>query len=223
MYLFDFDGTLVDSNFLWVDIDRDFLARRGLAPTAEYTDFVAHSIFPEAARFTRDYYRLPDSPEAIMDEWMSMARRAYAETVPLKPGAREYLLRCRRAGRELALFTSAQPELCRSCLEHHALTALFDHIVFAQELGVEKRDPRCFPLLGERLGTPLSRCILFEDSPAACESARDAGVTVVGVRDGFFLPDEARVRAAAHRYVTGFPELLAAPFPPPVPGRTADW
>lgn len=223
MYLFDFDGTLVDSNFVWADIDRDFLARRGLAPTAEYTDFVAHSIFPAAARFTREYYQLPDSPEEIMAEWMSMARRAYGATIPLKPGAREYLLRCRDEGAELTLFTSSQPELCRLCLNRHGLTALFRHVVFAQELGVEKRDPRCFPLLGEHLGTPLSRCILFDDSPAACRSAMAAGLTVVGVRDGFFLPEEDQVRAASHRYITGFDQLLAEPFPPPVPGRTADW
>ena len=35
MYLFDFDGTLVDSNGVWVEIDNGFLARRGLTPTRE--------------------------------------------------------------------------------------------------------------------------------------------------------------------------------------------
>ena len=223
MYLFDFDGTLVDSNHVWAEIDLEFLARRGLTPTPDYTQFVAHSIFPEAARFTRAYYSLPDSEQAIMDEWMAMARHSYACTIPLKPGAREYLLRCRQGGRELALFTSAQPELCRACLNRHGLEALFHHIVFAQELGVEKRDPRCFPLLGRHLRTPLSRCILFDDSPAACRSAMEAGLTVVGVQDSFFLPEEEQVRAASHRYITGFDQLLSEPFPPLIPGRTADW
>ena len=46
MYLFDFDGTLVDSNGVWVEIDNGFLARRGLTPTREYSDTVGHSIFP---------------------------------------------------------------------------------------------------------------------------------------------------------------------------------
>ena len=56
MYLFDFDGTLVDSNGVWVEIDNGFLARRGLTPTREYSDTVGHSIFPIAAQFTKDYY-----------------------------------------------------------------------------------------------------------------------------------------------------------------------
>lgn len=74
MYLFDFDGTLVDSNGVWVEIDNGFLARRGLTPTREYSDTVGHSIFPIAAQFTKDYYCLDMTPEAIMAEWLDMAR-----------------------------------------------------------------------------------------------------------------------------------------------------
>ena len=62
MYLFDFDGTLVDSNGVWVEIDNGFLARRGLTPTREYSDTVGHSIFPIAAQFTKDYYHLDMTP-----------------------------------------------------------------------------------------------------------------------------------------------------------------
>lgn len=78
MYLFDFDGTLVDSNGVWVEIDNGFLARRGLTPTREYSDTVGHSIFPIAAQFTKDYYCLDMTPEAIMAEWLDMARAALA-------------------------------------------------------------------------------------------------------------------------------------------------
>ena len=48
LYIFDLDGTLIDSNGLWMEVDVEFLARRGLAPTAEYEAVVARSIFPVA-------------------------------------------------------------------------------------------------------------------------------------------------------------------------------
>ena len=67
MLLFDLDGTLIDSNGIWEDIDLDFLGRHGLTPTEEYAHTVGHSIFPVAAAFTRDYYHLDMTPEAIMD------------------------------------------------------------------------------------------------------------------------------------------------------------
>ena len=54
MYLFDLDGTLIDSNGIWAEVDRTFLARRGYPYTKEYYEGVAHTIFPLAAVFTKE-------------------------------------------------------------------------------------------------------------------------------------------------------------------------
>ena len=109
MLLFDLDGTLIDSNGVWVAVDECFLSRRGLRPTPEYCHTVGHSILPAAAQFTRDYYGLTDTPEAIMAEWMDLARDAYARHVPLKPGAGAFLRRCQEAGRTMVLATACVP------------------------------------------------------------------------------------------------------------------
>ena len=154
MYLFDFDGTLVDSNGVWVEIDNGFLARRGLTPTREYSDTVGHSIFPIAAQFTKDYYCLDMTPEAIMAEWLDMARDAYARQVPMKPGAEAFLARCAAAGEPMALLTACVPELCRAALARHRLEGYFRQIIFVQELGLEKRNPeeeRPSPLIAPAL------------------------------------------------------------------------
>ena len=76
MYLFDMDGTLIDSNDVWKDVDREFLARRGLPYTKAYYEGVAHTIFPLAAKFTKEFCNLPDSEEDIMAEWMELAKDA---------------------------------------------------------------------------------------------------------------------------------------------------
>ena len=46
MQIFDMDGTLIDSNGIWKDVDTAFLAKRGLPYTKEYYEGVAHTIFP---------------------------------------------------------------------------------------------------------------------------------------------------------------------------------
>ena len=51
MLLFDMDGTLIDSNGVWKNVDREFLARRGIAYTHAYYEGVAHTILPLAAFF----------------------------------------------------------------------------------------------------------------------------------------------------------------------------
>lgn len=213
MLLFDLDGTLIDSNGVWVEVDHVFLSRRGLSPTPEYIHTVGHSIFPAAARFTRDYYHLSDTPEEIMDEWMSLARDAYAHRIPLKPGAGEFLRRCRAAGAGMALVTACVPELCAAVLARHGLSDAFSPLIFAQALGVEKRDPRYFQTVLERLSLPPEACTLFEDSPGACRTAREAGIRVVGVYDPFYECAQDEIRACAHRYIRSFEELLDEPLP----------
>ena len=93
MYLFDLDGTLIDSNGIWAEVDRTFLARRGYPYTKEYYEGVAHTIFPLAAVFTKEYCHLSESTDEIMAEWMELAKDAYAH-VTVKPGVRAYLKQC---------------------------------------------------------------------------------------------------------------------------------
>lgn len=208
MYIFDLDGTLIDSNGLWMEVDVEFLARRGLRPTEEYEDAVSRSIFPVAADFTRRYYALSDSPEDIMAEWEELARRHYAQLVPLKPGAAELLAQYHARGVPMALFTACRPALCRAALERFGLAEYFDYVVYAEELGLEKHDPRCFVRLSRLIGTDPARCTLFDDSPSNCATARAAGMETVGVYDAYYAARQDELKSVCGRYVRTLEELL---------------
>ena len=65
MLLFDFDGTLVDSNGVWVDVDYEFLGRRGVPYTKEYYEGVAHTVLSQCAVFTKEFLNLEESCEEI--------------------------------------------------------------------------------------------------------------------------------------------------------------
>lgn len=208
MYIFDMDGTLTDSNGLWLEVDEEFLSRRGLRTTREYQDMVGRSIFPVAAKFTIDYFGLSDTPEAIMEEWESLAAYHYANTVALKEGALELLKRCKADGIPMALFTACRPTLSRSVLERHNLLHYFDHIVFAEEIGLEKHDPRCFLRLCQLIGADPGECTLFDDNPSNCATALSAGMRAVGVYDDFYAHRQEELKASSTRYVTSLAQLL---------------
>lgn len=207
MLIFDLDGTLIDSNGVWVEVDKTFLARRGAPYTKEYYKGVAHTILQNCAIFTKEYLGLSESCEEIIDEWMELAAGQYHH-VPLKPGVREYLDRCKNAGHRMAVFTACVPEHCQAAMESHSLQPYFEQVIYAQELGVDKRSPAIFRRVAEMLGVEPRDCVLFDDSLSACKAAKAAGMTVVGVYDPFFQDSKADMRELCDQYISGFPDLL---------------
>lgn len=210
MFFFDMDGTLIDSNRIWKDVDREFLARRGLPYTRAYYNGVAHTIMPKAAVFTREFCHLSESTDQIIAEWMELAGQLY-DRVPIKPGVRAYLRQCRAEGRRMAMVTSSVPAHCRATLAHLELEKYFERIVFAHDLGLEKQDPAIWRHAAELCAVRPEDCTVFDDSIAACRGARAARMRVVGVYDGYFAADEPEMRGFCDVYIRSFEELLYPP------------
>ena len=208
MQIFDMDGTLIDSNGIWKDVDTAFLAKRGLSYTKEFYEGVAHTIFPLAAKFTKEFCRLPESEEAIMAEWMDMAGDLYGTSVPVKPGVRAYLDKLRAAGERLIVVTSAVPVHCRTALTHLGLMPYFERIIFAHDLQLEKKDPQLWRLTAELMGVAPEHCTLYDDSVEACRGAKAAGMHAVGVYDPYFAGTEPEMQAVCDRYIRSFEELI---------------
>lgn len=207
MKIFDLDGTLSDSNGIWVDVDLEFLKRRGLAPTEEYTHTVGHSIFPVSAQFTKDYYNLDMTPEDIMAEWLDLAGDAY-QHVKLKAGAAEFLSKCHREGHPMAILTACIPDFCRVLLKRQGLEAYFRQVIFAHDLGLEKRDPQVYRQASTLLGVDPEDCTFYDDAPANCAAAKSIGMKVVGVYDSLYTKYEHEMRSTCDQYINSFKELL---------------
>ena len=210
MFFFDLDGTLINSNGIWKEVDREFLARRGLPYTHAYYEGVAHTALPMAAEFTKSFCRLSESCQEIIDEWMELSRDKYAH-VALKPGVRAYLKQCRAEGRRMAVVTSSVPEHCYTALETLEIGKYFENVTFAQQAGMHKREPDVWLAAAEKNGVRPEDCTVFDDSLAACWGARAARMRGVGVHDNFFSNDEREMRAFCDVYIESFEELLYTP------------
>lgn len=209
-YIFDLDGTLLDSTGLWAQIDIDFLAKRGIAVPPDYADAVACCSFAEAAAYTVQRFGLPESTEALQEEWLQMAAEAYSSSVPLKPGARAYLDALRAAGAKMAVATSLSPSLYGLAMHHLNIAAYFDVICSSHEVEGGKTRPDVFLLAARRLGAAPEECIVFEDVPQAVQSAKAAGMQVYAVLDEASRPHWDYLRSVADGALTDFTE---APLP----------
>ena len=118
--LFDLDGTLVDSMWIWGAIDIEFLGRYGHACPPDLEKAVAGMSFSDTARYFKERFQLPLSLEEIKACWTEMAVGKYRKEVPLKPGAGEFLEYCRQNGiatgpdiyLEVARRLKVDPEAC---------------------------------------------------------------------------------------------------------------
>lgn len=76
--IFDLDGTLIDSMGLWLDIDREFFAKRNMSVPADYQRSIAHLGFKECAAFTVGQYLPNEKEEDVIAEWREMSLEKYA-------------------------------------------------------------------------------------------------------------------------------------------------
>jgi len=182
-YIFDLDGTLLDSMGVWLDIDIEFLKRRELAVPDDYSERISAMGFAEVAAYTIERFGLPDTVDGLLREWSGMAAHAYGNTVRMKPRAREYLLALRERGAKLAVATSAIPELCELALRNHGIHDWFNVICNSSEVGCGKSRPDVFLLAARKLGVDPRDCVVFEDILDAVKSAKSVGMIVCGVYD----------------------------------------
>lgn len=204
MYFFDLDGTLLDSNGVWLDIDIEFLGRHGISPVpADYTDFVTHNSFGASAVYTKERFGLSMSTQEIVACWQDMAREHYAHHLPLKPGARELLEKLASRGEALAILTSCMPHLCTAALERHNIAGLFRSTHYSHLIDIEKSDPELFRQVARLEGLAPQDCVLFDDSPDYLAAAKQAGWQVWGVRDPLFdyRSQETRDLCGSERYL----------------------
>jgi len=182
-YIFDLDGTLLDSMGVWLDIDIEFLKKRGLAVPDNYFDKISAMGFSQIAAYTIERFGLTDTVDGLLQEWNDMAAYAYGHTVPMKPHAKEYLLAIKERGAKLAIATSTIPELCEIALRNHGIYDWFSAICNSNEVGCGKSRPDVFLLSAQKLGVDPRDCIVFEDILDAVKSAKSVGMTVCGVYD----------------------------------------
>ena len=206
--IFDLDGTLLDSLHVWEDIDVRFLEKYGHRATPDYTREVTMLGFRKAAEYTVERYALSASPEEVIREWNEMSEDAYARTIQLKPGAREYLLSLRDHGVRLGIATALDPSRVRDVLVNNSVYDLFSSQTTLHEVSRGKGFPDIYLLEAQKLGIPPDQITVYEDLLLGVRGAKAGGFTVCGVYDSYTGDDWQEIVRIADRIIVDYREHI---------------
>lgn len=181
--LFDMDGTVLDSMRVWADVDRKFFEVRNMPVPENYAKEISGLSFRQTAVYTKEKFGLSESVDEILAEWDSMCRWEYAENVPLKENAREYLIKLKTEGKKLGVATALPKHLYKPALERNGVYHLFDAFATTDETDGRKASGKIYLLCAERLGVAPEDCCVFEDIQDGITGAKAAGMKAVLVSD----------------------------------------
>lgn len=202
--IFDLDGSLVDSMWLWRTIDIEYLGRFGIPLPEDLQSKIEGMSFHETAIYFKEHFLIPDPLEQIKDDWNRMAWDKYANEVPLKPGIPEFLEGCRTNGIRLGIATSNSRELVENIALVHGLKDLFSSIMTGCDVGRGKPAPDIYLAVAGELGVEPARCLVFEDIIPGIQAGLSAGMRVCAVEDPYSVPQRERKRQLADYYIEDY-------------------
>lgn len=207
--IFDLDGTLVDSMWLWHEIDVEFLGQRGLELPETYQKDIEGMSFTETAIYTKELFHLSESVEELKEIWNRMAMEKYANEVPFKPGAEKFLQYCKSRNIPVGIATSNSRELVEAVGKSLHFEEYIQEIVTACEVERGKPAPDVYLKAASRLGAQPFRCLVFEDVPMGILAGKNAGMQVCAVEDAFSAGQQEEKRKLADYYIADYHEIFA--------------
>lgn len=183
-FIFDMDGVVIDSNPFHKIAWEKFLTGQGHAFNDQLFDNVLSGrTGPTSLRLLFG----EDLPEEILNTYLEEVDSNYqeilisSEEVRSIAGVHSFIDQIRKQGYPLALATSAPVLNIELGLQKLHLENTFEHIVGKVDVTHGKPHPEVYLTTLERLDLPAENCIVFEDSKAGIQSARNAGIRVVGI------------------------------------------
>ncbi len=185
--IFDMDGSLVDSMWIWKQIDIEYLSRYGYDSSdkaiAEFQANVEGMSFRETAEYMHAHFEIPRTAEEMMSDWNDMAWEKYEKEVFLKNGAYEFLVECKNRGILLGIASSNSRELVDNVMRARQLDGFFKAIITGSDGLPGKPAPDMYLEAAKMLAVEPVRCLVFEDIPKGITAGKEAGMKVCAVED----------------------------------------
>lgn len=205
-YLFDFDGTLVDSMPTFASVMKRILDENGI----KYGEDIVKIITPLGYAGTAKYFiglGIEKTMEELIKTMNDYAKVEYELTIPEKKGVSNTLRKLKSEGASLNILTASPHSMLDPCLKRLGIFDIFDNVWSSDDFGTTKANPEIYKMAAEKIGTPVEKIIFVDDNIGALKSAKASGIITCGIYDESSKDYINDIKALADHYVTNFEEL----------------
>jgi len=207
-YLFDFDGTIVDSMPTYARVMKKILDDNGIP----YGSDLMKKITPLGIIGSADYYVDELGLKMTKEEMIALTRKyltdEYLYHIPAKHNVVRVLQALKARGDRLNILTASPHITMDPCLKRIGIYDLFENIWSCEDFSTTKSDPEIYKMVADRLGLKVEDVLFLDDNLEADLTAVGAGMRVYGVYDDSSSEYVEEMKAATHGYIYDFEELL---------------
>lgn len=206
-YLFDFDGTLVDSMPTFAAMMLRILDEHGI----KYEDNIIKVITPLGYGGSAKHFigmGLKKSEEELVALMNKYAVEEYTYRIPAKKNVIDTLIKLKAAGASLNILTASPHEALDPCLKRLGIYDLFDNVWSCNDFATTKADPEIYKMAAEKMGCDVSEVTFLDDNCGADKTAKSAGMRVIGVYDDSSAEYVDEMKEICDDYIYDFSELI---------------
>lgn len=206
-FLFDFDGTLVDSMPVYTRSMLKILDDEGIP----YDGELVKTITPLGLLGTAEYYvkigvgKTKEQIVTLMGEYML---EEYLYNIPAKDDVVSVLRELKGRGASLNVLTASPHITLDPCLKRIGIYDLFDNVWSCDDFATTKSDPKIYLAAAKRLSKNIGDILFLDDNLNADLTAKSAGMKVCGVYDATSKEYTEDIKNATDYYIEGFSQLL---------------
>lgn len=207
-YLFDFDGTLVDSMPTYVGLMLRILRENNVAHGDDIIKIITPLGFIGTAKYFRDKLGMDMEEDALIALMREYATYEYANNIPAKSNVISVLQKLKERGADLNVLTASPHSSLDPCLKRLGIWDIFSNVWSCDDFGTTKADPNIYRMAADRMGVSAEEVWFLDDNINADKTAIAAGMKVCGVYDDSSEDLVDEMKAVCHRYIYDFTELL---------------
>ena len=206
-YLFDFDGTLVDSMPTYIEAMLRILDENNIS----YGEDLIKIITPLGVVGTAQYYMelgLDKPQEEIIETMKKYMFEGYFYHIQAKNNVIPVLQQLKKQGARLNVLTASPHITLDACLKRLGIYDLFENVWSCDDFHTTKADPNIYIMVAERLNEKVENIIFLDDNLNADKTAKTAGMLVCGVYDDSSKDYVEEMKRETDYYIYDFAELL---------------